>query len=143
MDEDTGRRTAVLIVNGSEDALALLAQILEGEGFRARGVRAWDLAHGRIDARALLRELQPDVIVYDISVPFDLSWAFYASFRALPEVQGVPVVLTTTNRKGAESVIGRGVLELLLKPYDIGQLVEQVRGALRRHEREDGARAVH
>ncbi|MBF5042459.1 hypothetical protein FGE12_08605 [Aggregicoccus sp. 17bor-14] len=131
---------AVLIVNASEDALALMGQLLEGEGFRTWGVRAWELQHGRVKPRALLQLVRPEVVVYDISVPFDVSWAYYASFRALPEMRGVPVVLTTTNRKGAEALTGPGVLELLLKPYDIAQLVERVRRALeerRRTEAED------
>jgi DNA-binding response OmpR family regulator len=53
----------------------------------------------------------------------------------------VPVVLTTTNRKGAEALTGPGVLELLLKPYDIGQLLERLRAALvqRRAAREGGS----
>ena len=137
----TAALPAVLIVNGSEDALDLLRQILEAEGFRAWGVRAWELDHGKEDPRALLRLVKPDVIIYDVSLPYDLAWAYFTHFRSLPEAQGVPVVLTTTNRKGAEALTGPGVLELLLKPYDIGQLLERLRGALgqRRPAREGGS----
>ena len=136
---------AVLIVNANEDTLTLVGQLLEAEGFRTWGVRAWELQHGRVKPRALLQLVRPDVVVYDISVPFDLSWAYYASFRGLPEMQGVPVVLSTTNRKGAEALTGPGVLELLLKPYDIAQLVERVRGALgeRPRARPEDAGALH
>ena len=126
----SSKSPSVLVVNGSEDTLELLSEILEDEGFRVLGVRAWELEHGRQSPGSLLRWVDPDVIVYDISLPFDLSWAYYAQFSALPEMQGRPVVLTTTNRKGAESVTGPGVLELLLKPYDIGQLLERLRAAL-------------
>ena len=128
------KHPAVLVVNGSEDTLGLVGEILEDEGFHVWGVRAWELEHGRLSPGNLLRLVDPDVIVYDISLPFDLSWAFYAQFIALPEAQGRPVVLTTTNRKGAEAVAGEGVLELLLKPYDIGQLVERVNSALAQRE---------
>ena len=126
----SSKSPSVLVVNGSEDTLGLLGELLEDEGFRVSGVRAWELAHGRQSPGSLLRQVDPDVIIYDISLPFDLSWSFYTQFRALPEAQGRPVVLTTTNRKGAEAFTGPGVVELLLKPYDIGQLVERVRAAL-------------
>ena len=141
MESDAATRPAVLIINGSEDALHLLTQILEAEGFRASGARAWELDHGKVDPQALLRRVKPDVIVYDVSLPYDLAWAYFTHFRSLPEAQGVPVVLTTTNRKGAEALTGPGVLELLLKPYDIGQLLERLRAGLaqRRAAREGAA----
>jgi DNA-binding response OmpR family regulator len=130
VETSSAKQPSILVVNGSEDTLGLLGEILEEEGFRVWGVRAWELEHGRMNPGSLLRLVDPDVIVYDISLPYDLSWAYYAQFSALPDAQGRPVVLTTTNLKGAEAVTGKGVLELLLKPYDIGQLVERVRAAL-------------
>lgn len=138
----SAKHPSVLVVNGSEDTLGLLGEILEEEGFRVWGVRAWELEHGRLNPGNLLRLVDPDVIVYDISLPYDLSWAYYAQFSALPDAQGRPVVLTTTNRKGAEAVTGEGVLELLLKPYDIGQLIERVRTALAQRQ-EGPQRALH
>lgn len=127
-----GKRPAVLVMNGSEDLIEALEELLDGAGFQAKGVRVQDVMRGPLDFATLVREVAPAVIVYDISVPFELSWGAFQKLAANPVVAGIPFVLTTTNREGAKKYTGQDVIELLLKPYDIDQLIQAVNQAVRR-----------
>lgn len=123
-------RPTVLVLNGSEDLLCVLAELLEAEGLHAVCARIPDIERGRESFPQLIQQHAPAAIVYDISVPFGRSWAVCRELMELPESMGRPFVLTTTNREGAEEFTGPGVIELLLKPYDIGQFLDAVRKAL-------------
>jgi DNA-binding NtrC family response regulator len=126
------KRPTVLILNGSEDLLAVLGELLQAEGIATVCARIPDIERGREDVSQLVREHDPAVIVFDVSVPFGRSWATFQELSVRPEVAGRPFVLTTTNREGAEQYTGPGVIELLLKPYDIGQFTTAVKEALDR-----------
>jgi DNA-binding response OmpR family regulator len=126
------KRPTVLILNGSEDLLAVLSELLQAEGISTVCVRIPDIERGKEDFPQLVREHDPAAIVFDVSVPFGRSWATFQELSVRPEVAGRPFVLTTTNREGAEQYTGPGVIELLLKPYDIGQFITAVREALSR-----------
>lgn len=125
-------RPTVLILNGSEDLLAVLSELLQAEGVNAVCARTPDIERGREDFRKLVQEHDPAVIVFDVSVPFGRSWATFQELSSTSEVAGRPFVLTTTNREGAEEYTGPDIIELLLKPYDIGRFLSAVKEALRR-----------
>lgn len=123
-------RPTVLILNGNEDLLDVLSELLRAEGLSAVCVRIPDIERGREDFRKLVQEHDPAVIVFDVSVPFGRNWATFQELSTRPEVTGRPFVLTTTNREGARTYTGPDIIELLLKPYDIGQFISAVRDAL-------------
>ncbi|WP_158623611.1 hypothetical protein [Corallococcus llansteffanensis] len=127
-----GNRPTVLVLNGSEDLIEALEELLDDAGFQTKGVRVQDLVRGPLDFTTLVRETRPAVIVYDISVPFDLSWSAFQKLAASPAAAGIPFVLTTTNREGAQEYTGPDVIELLLKPYDIQQFTRAVSLAVSR-----------
>ncbi|WP_147450170.1 hypothetical protein [Corallococcus carmarthensis] len=135
-----GKQPAVLVLNGSEDLIAALEELLADSGFQTRGVRVQDVIRGPLDFATLVRETAPAVIVYDISVPFDLSWHAFQKLAANPAAAGIPFVLTTTNREGAQEYTGPEVIELLLKPYDIDQFTRAVTQAVTRGTAAAGAR---
>ena len=126
-----GMRPTVLVLNGSEDLIEALEELLHDAGFQTKGARVQDLVRGPLDFSTLVRETRPAVIVYDISVPFDLSWGAFQKLAATPAAAGIPFVLTTTNREGAEEYTGPEVIELLLKPYDIQQFIQAVGKAVK------------
>lgn len=123
-------RPTVLILNGSEDLLSVLSELLQAEGIHAVCARTPDIERGREDFPKLVQQYNPAAIVFDVSVPFGRNWATFQELSARPEVSGRPFVLTTTNREGAEEYTGSDIIELLLKPYDIGQFITAVKGAL-------------
>jgi|GEM_PF-506531 DNA-binding response OmpR family regulator len=125
-------RPTVLILNGSEDLLTVLSELLQAEGVHPVCARTPDIERGREDFGKLVQEHDPAAIVFDVSVPFGRNWATFQELSARPEVSGRPFVLTTTNREGAQEYSGPDIIELLLKPYDIGQFISAVKEALNR-----------
>ncbi|RYZ41942.1 MAG: hypothetical protein EOO71_09880 [Myxococcaceae bacterium] len=127
-----GKRPTVLVLNGSEDLIEALEELLADAGFQTKGARVQDIIRGPLDFATLVQETLPTVIVYDISVPFDLSWSAFQKLAASTAAAGIPFVLTTTNKEGAKDYTGPDVIELLLKPYDIEQFIQAVSLAVRR-----------
>ena len=65
MDETEGRRV-VGILNSTEDVIAILEDLLAGEGYATRAAYIPDFKRGRADLGAWLGELAPTAILYDI-----------------------------------------------------------------------------
>ena len=127
-----GKRPTVLVLNGSEDLLDVLSELLRSEGLSPIAVRVPDIERGKADLAVLVKEHEPSLIIFDVSVPFGRSWACFQEISTHPAIVGRPCVLTTTNKEGAEEYTGPEVIELLLKPYDIDQFLRAVNRALGR-----------
>lgn len=82
------------------------------------GEEALDLLLGRNGAEAI-RPL-PEVILLDLNMPRMNGQEFLAELRANPELQGIPVFITTTSemetdRSGVEAL---GISGYIVKPLD-------------------------
>lgn len=73
MMEPMMARPTVLLLNGNEDLLQVLSELIEREGLRAVYALIPDLERGRADFATLVREHAPAAIVYDVSLPY--SWS--------------------------------------------------------------------
>jgi DNA-binding response OmpR family regulator len=122
----------VAVFNASEDTVDFLGVFFEQHGFRAVG-RTWPAMEPLDPDKVLgfLSEHQPQVIVFDVSFPYESNWQRFREFQRLGDECRVPVVLTTTNQRALTEWSGAtGVLEILGKPYDLEQLLAAVRRAL-------------
>jgi DNA-binding NarL/FixJ family response regulator len=118
----------IACVNSSEDVVLLLRDLMLEEGWRAV-THVTPLRYGSAPVIQFLRQLQPDVAVYTVSLPFRESWAEFQQLRAA--VPGVSYVLTTTNKEALDEIVGpTEAVEIIGKPFDIDQVVEAVRRAL-------------
>ena len=72
------------VFNASEDTVDFLAVFLEQQGFRAVG-RTWP-AIELLDpdvVRGFMSQYQPQVIVFDVSFPYELNWQRFREFQQL------------------------------------------------------------
>jgi CheY-like chemotaxis protein len=89
------------------------------------------LKRGRIDLVQFVEQHHPDCIVYDVAPPYDTNWTFLRLMRSSKVMQGRAFVVTTTNKKALDELIGPSdTVELLCKPYDLEQIVQAVTHAL-------------
>ncbi|HEX9579340.1 MAG TPA: hypothetical protein VF993_16415 [Myxococcales bacterium] len=101
-----------------------MRESLQGAGYATVVAHIDDLKRGRIDMIQFIDEHKPDVIVYDIGPPYDTNWTFLRLMRNSKVMQGRAFVVTTTNKRALEDLIGpTDVVELLCKPYDLQQIV--------------------
>ena len=82
------------------------------------------------------RELGPDVIIYDIALPYEENWTFFRLLQTSESLKAMQWVLTTTHRKRLMELVGEvgEVHEIVGKPYDLKQIVDAVKAALSRAE---------
>jgi|SRR5688572_336039 len=120
----------VAIFNTSEDTTDLLRIVFENAGFVVVTAFTNLLRDGKVDLEAFMRQHQPEVIVYDIAVPYEQNWRLFEHIRAAPACEGVSFVLTTTNVKHVRQLAGDlEVHEIVGKPYDLDEILGALRQA--------------
>ena len=121
--QESGRAMAklILIVEDDLDLARLVAEILEGAGYRtavaANGYEA--LAHLQTNGR-------PDLILLDMMMPVMDGWKFREEQRRLPALASIPVVTVTADgdaRGKAASIQAAGYVA---KPITIDTLLDEV-----------------
>jgi DNA-binding NtrC family response regulator len=129
--EDSGR---ILVVDDDPEMRRLLAEFLRGEGFRV------DLA---ADGQEALRQLCEEIfdhVVLDKNLPGESGLEMLPLLRAL--APGTPVTLITAfgDSRTHEQAFSRGAYEVLLKPFNLDDLIEVLRKA-QQYVQEDRPRA--
>jgi DNA-binding NarL/FixJ family response regulator len=122
----------IAVFNASEDTVDVLTMFFEREGFRAVG-RTWPAREPltRDVALGFMAQHQPQVLIFDVSFPYDWNWQRFREFQELGDQCRIPTVLTTTNKRALSECCGpTDALEIIGKPYDLDQLLTAVRRAL-------------
>jgi DNA-binding NtrC family response regulator len=124
-------RHVVIVLDSNEDTVNMLRIYLERSGFVVFGALTQLFRDGKLEFDRFVAEHQPRVIVYDVTVPYEQSWALFQYFRRRPVCRGVNFVLTTTNVARVEEIARpeQRVFEIVGKPYDLEQIVRAVKEA--------------
>ena len=120
------------VINTTPDTVDLLKDALEQAGLLVVTGYTFDIRDGKLDLQSFLATHKPDVIVYDLAPPYDRNWAFLQHLRSTA-LSGYRFVLTTTNRRYVEGLVGRDerVYEVVGKAEDLDAIVQAVREAVR------------
>jgi DNA-binding NtrC family response regulator len=117
----------VAIINSNEDVVEAIRLILGDAGFVTIGAHLVDFKKGRRDLVAFLQEHDPRVIVLDIAPPYEENWNFFQLMKNSQAARGRQFVLTTTNKKILEDLVGKtSTIELVGKPFDLDEIVKAV-----------------
>ena len=117
----------VAIINSNEDVVEAVRLILGDAGFVTIGAHLVDFKKGRRDLVAFLQEHDPRVIVLDIAPPYEENWNFFQLMKNSQAARGRQFVLTTTNKKILEDLVGKtSTIELVGKPFDLDEIVKAV-----------------
>lgn len=113
----------VLLVDDDPDSRIICVTILEHHGFAV--LEAPDGGEGL----RLARELSPDVILMDVTLPVMDGWAATAEFKSDPETSRIPVIMLTARALDADRARGResGCDSYLTKPCAPALVLEEVR----------------
>jgi DNA-binding NarL/FixJ family response regulator len=121
----------VAVVNTNPDLVELLKARIEAAGFVVLVIHVADIRAG-LDLGAVLDQHDPQVIVYDIVMPYDRNWRFLEHLRETT-FKSRRFVLTTPNEAGIRKMVGRDdkVYEILDDGGDVDAIVQAVREAAR------------
>src|SRR4051812_47440629 len=96
----------VALFNASDDTLDLLAARLAT--IRCHCVRSCirEFRDGTHDLKAFMRDHDPRVVVWDVSVPYYMNWTFLQNVRDTHLLDGRGLILTTTNVRRLNDIAG-------------------------------------
>jgi DNA-binding response OmpR family regulator len=141
MASTTHKPPVVAILNSNDDVVELLRDLLERAGFVTVTGHIDDVRRGDLDLVNLVKQHEPNVIVYDLVPPYDRSWNYLHLLRNTAPLQGRPFVLTSVNADRAREVVGRSeiVYEIVGKPLDLDEIVTAVKEASKARPTAGGA----
>jgi DNA-binding response OmpR family regulator len=128
----SSRLPTVAVINTSTDTIDMLRMFFEQAGLVVVSTSTILLRDGEVDLRAFLSSHQPDVLLYDISLPYEVNWRLFCHMRETMSVK-VPTIITTTNVKHVQPLAGEVYIhEIVGQPYDLDKLLEIVKQTIRR-----------
>lgn len=112
----------VLVVDDSLDGRELVVDILQLSGFRTA-----EAADGE-QALSQVRELRPDVVLMDLSLPQIDGWEATRRLKADPETAPIPIIALTAHALPSEarSADEAGCDGFVTKPCSRTQLLEAI-----------------
>jgi DNA-binding NtrC family response regulator len=126
-----GHDITIAVLNSSVDTVDMLKTRLNQRGFPSVvGAHVYDFRVGGADIHKFLEQHDPRVLIYDIAIPYEDNWRFLQQLLTADAMTGRRVVVTTTNKKVLESMVGpTRAFEVHGKPYDIDLIVSAVERA--------------
>lgn len=131
----------ILIVDDSQDLLAMLSQILQKEGFLK--IRTASCCR---DARQALKEELPDFIVLDIMLPDGDGFSLFQEIRTITDI---PILFLSARDEDNDRLLGLGLGadDYLTKPFLPRELILRISAIIRRtylsaHTRESVAQEL-
>ena len=124
--------------NASDDTIDMVQTLLTKSG--GEQTLIWchfaDLKKGIVNFDRYMDKHNPEVVIFDLSPPYDENWRFFKTMRDAKTMQGRGVVLTTTNKARLDEVLGEDshALEVVGRPTDLQQIDAAIKAETRRAE---------
>ena len=98
----------VALFNASDDTIDMVQTLLTAVGRDQTLIwcRFADLKKGIVDFGKYMEKHNPEVVIFDLSPPYDQNWDFFKVMRDHNSMWGRGVVLTTTNKNRLDEVLG-------------------------------------
>jgi hypothetical protein len=116
----------VALFNASDDTIDMVQKLLTASG--REQVLIWchfaDLKKGIVNFGKYMEKHNPEVVIFDLSPPYDENWHFFKTMRDAKTMQGRGIVLTTTNKNRLDEVLGEDshALEVVGRAKDLQQI---------------------
>ena len=127
-DNEQAQTSHILVVNDTQEILDLFEEILKEEGYR---VSLYSFAFQDLDE---ITSLEPDLVVLDFMIGGEEhGWQLLQKMKMDRRTAGIPVVVCTAALSLARELEGHlrsKNVGLVLKPFDIDELVNEVHKCL-------------
>jgi DNA-binding response OmpR family regulator len=126
------RRGAVrlVILNNSALLLKMLCEWFEQRRYHCDTAVLADMRHAHEEVGAFIKAHRPDVVIYDVGMPYRSSWDLLAVIRSASALQSQPFVVTTPNKRKLEQAVGRTpAIEIGDRDADLLRVLKAVEAA--------------
>ena len=128
MAEAAASAKHVLVVDDTEEIVALFREVLEGMGHR---VSAMTFAPDDLQE---IRRIEPDLVILDLVIGGEkVGWQLAQKMRMARDTEGIPIVLCTSatdDVREQEGWLTSKTIKILLKPFTVDDLEVAVTKAL-------------
>lgn len=85
-----------------------------------------------VQALEMIRIVQPALVILDIMMPLMTGMEVLRQMKSEPIIADIPVILMTAKRQESDvnSGFALGVVDYIVKPFNLKDLIVQVRGAI-------------
>lgn len=109
----------ILVVDDDDTIRELICMALEDEGYTTA------VAHHGLEALAVTRRKQVDLILLDMRMPVMDGWGFARAYRESPGPHA-PIVVLTAGRSAAETAAQISAADYMAKPFELDHLLAVV-----------------
>jgi DNA-binding response OmpR family regulator len=123
------------VINASGESAQLfseaLLEALLDQGYAVAVGSLGDFVTGRSDFLSFLKHHDPQVLLFDIALPYAENWHLVHQLLGQPAAQGRTLVLITTGKAAVERLVA-GLdhptvpIEIIDKPFDLAELLDTV-----------------
>ena len=119
--------TKVAVMNSSQEVTTMLTAVIESAGFETCDIFTYKFKYGKVSFEDFIKKNKPDIILYDIAVPYEENYKLFLSLSQNMASSNIPIVLTTTNKQALEKLVGdTGAHEIIGKPFDLDELINLI-----------------
>ena len=125
-------RPLIAIFNSRDEVIAAIRSALEAEGLATVTAHLAEIQNGTLDLVAFAEVHDPDVIVYDLPLPYERHWNFLRLMRETNSLKDRAWVVTTTDKTALLAAVGAAsVVEIIVgQPFGASDVVDAVHVAL-------------
>jgi DNA-binding response OmpR family regulator len=126
----------VALFNASDDTIDMVQKLLTDSG--GDQTLIWchfaDLKKGIVNFGKYMERHNPEVVIFDLSPPYDENWKFFKTMRDDRVMEGRGVVLTTTNKNRLDEVLGQDshALEVVGRAKDLQEIDAAIKAETRK-----------
>ena len=89
-----------------------------------------DFPRAHEDVPQFIHKHGPDVVVYDVAMPYASSWDLLEAIRMSPALRSQPFVITTPDKRRLEQAVGATpAIEIGARDTDLGRVLQAVEAA--------------
>ena len=120
-------RLRLVVLNDSPPVVRMLCDWFTQHGHHCDAVLLSDMPRAHEEVGHFVSAHRPDVVVYDVGMPYESSWDLLEAIRMAPALQSQPLVITTPNKGKLEQAVGRtDALEISGRARDLRRLLKAV-----------------
>ena len=124
------RRLRLVVLNDSAKVLKMLCEWLQSEGHHCDIALLADMPNAHEEVGRFILKHRPDVVIYDVGMPYESSWDLLEVIRTSPALQLQPFVITTPNKRKLELAVGpTSAFEIGGREGDLRRVVKAVEAA--------------